>query len=158
MHANVVWHQGPDSQSAMLSKQSRSGKCTLKVVCARDAFPSQSWRRNRFPISSAAIRGHLVNITPNLPSFTCDMPPHFLTTCVEYEIFFLKLEMKLNDSKIIEELLTLLLQLVTIITQVEIKLHISCPRLSAYVLWTYQFTNIKHDVVLLKKIIILRKK
>lgn len=66
--------------------------------------------------------------------------------------------MKLNDSKIIEELLTLLLQLVTIITQVEIKLHISCPQLSAYVLWTYQFTNIKNDVVLLKKIMILRKK
>ena len=31
--------------------------------------------------------------------------------------------MKLKESKIIEELLTLLLQLVTIITQVEIKLH-----------------------------------
>lgn len=81
----------------------------------------------------------------------------FNNLCGVWNIF-LKLEMKLNDSKIIEELLTLLLQLVTIITQVEIKLHISCPRLSAYVLWTYQFTNIKHDVVLLKKIIILRKK
>lgn len=113
VHANVVWHQGPHSQSAMLSKQTSAGKSAWKLSVQEMHFHP---REERFFVLSSQERPvGKYNPKSSLIHLWYATLFFFNNLCGIWNTFK-KPEMKLRDNKIIEELWTLQLQLMRVIT------------------------------------------